>query len=59
MVARRDCQKVLLRRPFTGIAAWLAWLANTHGRAPVRGAAARDPPEPDSRSAEPLLVTPT
>ena len=44
MVARRDCQKVLLRRPFTGFAGWLAWPANTHSRDSMRWTAARDPP---------------
>ena len=44
MVARRDCQKVLLCRPFTGFAVWLAWPANTQGHASIRRAAARDPP---------------
>jgi hypothetical protein len=44
MVARRDCQKVLLRRPFTGLAVWLAWPANSYSRDSVRRARARDPP---------------
>jgi hypothetical protein len=42
MAARRDCQKVLLRRPFSGFAIWLAMPA--FNRDSERCAAARDPP---------------
>jgi hypothetical protein len=44
MIARRDCQKVLLRRPFTGFAVWLAQPARSPSRHSERCAAARDPP---------------
>ncbi len=57
MVARRDCQKVLLRRPFTGFGVWLARPADAFNRDSHRWAAARDPPS--WQSAELRLVTPT
>jgi hypothetical protein len=44
MFPRRDCQKVLLRRPFTGLALWLAGAVDTRNRDSERWAAARDPP---------------
>jgi hypothetical protein len=45
MVAKRDCQKVLLRRPFTGIAVvGVARRADAFKRGSERWAAARDPP---------------
>ena len=59
MVARRDCQKVLLRRPFVGFAVWLAWPAITRSRDSVPWAGARDPAKLDSQPAESRLVTPT
>jgi hypothetical protein len=42
MVARRDCQKVLLGRPFTGFAA--ARFARSRSRQSERWAKARAPP---------------
>jgi hypothetical protein len=54
MIARRDCQKVLLRRPFTGFAIRTARPANSCNRDAARWAAARDPPRRNQPSRLPL-----